>query len=189
MVTSGQVTRHPLLSTPQHFHTQPPIFLSSQLRGPLVFQLKDIGEQGYIYQECDRIIHWKFQIENLYQTEVNSTIIKTISSPSTLTPNPFSKPVFFRLYLNSDGARYKPQTTSFFVMTTQGSRHQEGQVSVTLHNSHFRSIQLVRECDISITGHRDIGVEVVCGCGDFVTMDILRQLAKAGMVCIDIRLI
>ena len=178
MVTLGQVTRN--------HQTQPPTFLSSRLRQPLVFQIEQVGEYGSVYQEGDGIIRWKFGIQELFPTD--NTTVKIVSSPSVLVLNQPSEWTFFRLYLNSDGARYKAQSVGFFAMMTARSRFYNDRISVTLHNSHLRSIQLVimRDCDISI-GRSDSSVKAVCGCGDLIFVDMMKQSAKAGIVCLDIQ--
>ena len=175
-MTLGQVTTN--------HRTQPPAFLSCQLRQPLMFQLEDVGEQGYIYQEGDGIFHWRFGIQDLFQIE--NTTIKIISSPSICPPNQLREQVVFRLYLNSDGTSCKAQATAFFVtMAYNLIIIHNGRVSVTLHH-HLRSIQLVRDCDTSVDGSDDT-VRVICGCPNFFSMDTMRQSAKAGIVCIDIQ--
>ena len=178
-MTLGQVTAN--------HRTQPPTFLSSQLGQPLVFQLEDVREQGYIYQEGDGIFHWRFGIQDLFQTE--NTTIKIVSSPSVCPLNQPSdhEQVVFRLYLNSDGTSCKPQAAAFFVAMAHGSIIYSGRVSVTLHN-HLRSIQLVRECDTSVDGSNG-AVRIVCGCPNFFSMHTMRQSAKAGIVCVDIQFI
>ena len=179
MVTLGQVIRH--------HNAQPPAFLSCQLRRPLVFQLKNIKEHGCVYQEGDGILHWRFGIQDLFQIDNNT--IKIISSPSVHPPSHLRAQVVFRLYLNSDGASYKPQAAAFFVVPMAGSIIHDGvRVSVTLHH-HTRSIQLVRGCDTSIDGS-DAGVRIaVCGCPNFFSMHTMRQSAKADVVCVDIQFV
>ena len=178
-MTRGQVTRH--------HDAQPPTFLFSQLRQPLVFQLEDIGEQGCVYQEGDGIFHWRFGIQDLFQ--ISNTTVRIISSPPIYPLSHPREQVIFQLCLNSDGASCNSQATSFFVVTMAGSIiHDGGRVSVTLHH-HTRSIQLVRECDMSINGS-DAGVRVaVCGCPNFFSPHTMRQSAKAGIVCMDIQFI
>ena len=177
-MTRGQITRH--------HDAQPPTFLSSRLRQPLVFQLENIGEQGCVYQEGNGILHWQFRIQDLFQ--IDNTTIKIVSSPSV---HPLSHPraqVIFRLYLNSDGVSCKPQAAAFFVVTMAGSIiHDSVRVSVTLHH-HPHSIQLVRGCDMSIN-RSDAGVRVICGCPNFFSMYTMRQSAKAGIVCVDIQFV
>ena len=75
-------------------------------------------------------------------------------------------------------------------MMMAGSRFHNDRISVVLHSSHLRSIQLVimRDCDISI-GHSDSSVKAVCGCGDFVSMDMMKGSTKAGIVCVIIQFI
>ena len=179
MMTVGQVTRNHL--------TPPPTFLSSQLRQPLVFRIEDTGEQGCIYQEGDRIFHWRFGIQDLFR--IDNTTIKIVSSPSIHCLNQPSdhEQVVFRLYLNGDGTSCIPQATAFFVMMAAGSilHNGQSQVSVTLHN-HLCSIQLVREHDTSIDSS-DGAVRVVCGCRNFFSINTMRQSAKAGIVCVDIQ--
>ena len=77
MVTFGHVTRNQ--------NAQPPGFLSSGLRQPLVFQLKEVREYGNVYQEGDRIICWKFGIQDLFPTD--NTTVKIVSSPSVQVLN------------------------------------------------------------------------------------------------------
>ena len=178
-MTRGQVTRH--------HDAQPPIFLSSQLRQPLVFQLEDIGERGCAYQEGNGIFHWRFGIQSLFQ--ISNTTVRIVSSPPIYPPSHPCEQVIFQLYLNSDGASCNPQATSFFVVTMAGSTIDDGvRVSVTLHH-HTRSIQLVRECDTSINGS-DAGVRVaVCGSPNFFSMHTMRQSAKADVVCVDVQFV
>ena len=153
-----------------------------------MFQIEEVREYGSIYQEGDGIIRWKFGIQELFPTD--NTTVKIISSPSVRVLNQPSEQMFFRLYFNSDGARYKVQNAAFFAMMMAGSRFHNNQISVTLHNSHLRSIQLVimRDCDISI-GHSDNSVKAVSGCEDFISLDIMKQSAKAGIVCLIIQFI
>jgi hypothetical protein len=153
-----------------------------------VFQLKDVGEQGFISQEGDRMFHWRFEIQDLFR--INNTMVKIVSSPSVHPPSHPSAQVAFRLYLNSDGASCKPHAAAFFVMSvTGGSIVLDGRMSVTLHQ-HTRSIPLVGGCDTSIGGSDIDGrVRVTCGCPNFFSMHTMRQSAKAGIICVDIQFV
>jgi hypothetical protein len=151
-----------------------------------VFQLKDIREQGYVYLEGDRMFHWRFEIQDLFQ--IDNTTVKIVSSPSVHPPSLSNTQVVFRLYLNSDGATCNPHAAAFFIMSVDGgSMILDGRMSVTLHQ-HTRSIPLVGGCDTSIGGS-DGGVRVVCGCPNFFSMHTMRQSAKADIVCVDIQFV
>ena len=179
MTTSGQVTRN--------HHVHPPTSLSSQLRQPLVFQIENIGEKGYVYEDGDRIFHWRFVIQDLFQ--IDNTTIKIVSSPSICPPTHCYQiehaQVVFRLYLNSDGTSCTPHASAFFVVMVGGSTNHSGQVSVSLHH-HLHWKQLVRGCDTSVDGSHGT-VRVLCGCPDFYSMYTMRQSAKGGIVCVDIQ--
>lgn len=184
------ITRNPLLNALQdiHTHTLSAAIIPSHLRPLLIHQLNDVGEVGNIREARDGTFHWRFDTQNLVHAE------KITSVSSQPFRDQFGNKIYLRLYLNSNGTRYKANTASFFVVMIARSRPSpltlplDRRVSVALHNNRHSLVQLKSDCDFSLGRHDDrVRNEVVSGCRDFVSVDKLRQTAKCGTVCIDIQ--